>query len=299
MRRSRPARPRSRSTARPMQPPTTACALFARRSSRPTRTRPRARRRASARRRPGLDTIDFAIPGAGSADHRSGLGAAGDQRGGLHQRLLASGTSANTNALNAGINAVLLIELNETSEAGGLTINATGTTPERPRSESGTSADKITVNASNVTIAGNFIGTNPAGTAALPGSSGGFAIRQLYLGSNNVIGGGRRRDRETSCPAICREEIIVENGDNTRSSGNYIGTDVAGKAGVERGLFPTRRPHPGRSPVRRRDEHDRFPATSFRATTAGPCSSRVPGGGRLRPGQSHRNPARWGQVPLK
>ena len=116
--------------------------------------------------------------------------------------------------------------MNEASISGSLTINAAGTTIRGLVLNSGTLADKITVNASNVTIAGNFIGTNPAGTAASPGSSGGFAIRQL-LGNNNVIGGAAAADRNLLSGDL-QGEIIVENGDNTQIVGNYIGTDVTG-----------------------------------------------------------------------
>ena len=44
----------------------------------------------------------------------------------------------------------------------------------------------------NVTIAGNFLGTNPAGTAQ--GCVGAFGIRQT-AGDNNIFGGPAAADR--------------------------------------------------------------------------------------------------------
>jgi CSLREA domain-containing protein len=134
------------------------------------------------------------------------------------------GSSANTNALNAGINAVLLIELNQTS--GTLTINAGGAGTAIRGLVLNRGVDEIVVNANNVTIAGNFIGTNPAGTAAMPAASGGFAIRQTS-GSNNVIGGAAPADRNL-LSGDRQGEIIVENGNGTQILGNYIGTDITG-----------------------------------------------------------------------
>ena len=174
----------------------------------------------------GLDTIEFNIPGPGvqTIAPASALPA-------ITEAVFINGytqglSTPNTNALNAGINAVLLIEVSEASISGSLTINAAGTTIRGLVLNGGNSADKITVNASNVTVAGNFIGTNPAGTAAVPGSAGGFAIRQL-LGSNNVIGGAAAADRNLLSGDL-QGEVIVENGDNTQIVGNYIGTDVTG-----------------------------------------------------------------------
>jgi hypothetical protein len=79
------------------------------------------------------------------------------------------------------------------------------------------------VNASNVTIAGNFIGTNPAGTVVMPGAD--FAIRQ-ESGDNNVIGGPAAADRNLLSGD--QGEISIEGGDGTLIQGNYIGTDITG-----------------------------------------------------------------------
>jgi CSLREA domain-containing protein len=174
----------------------------------------------------GLDTIVFAISGAGVQTIAPVSALPLISEAVFINGYSQLGSSPNTNALSGGINAVLLIELNETGAVGGLVINAAGTTVRGLILNRGTGADKITVNASNVTIAGNFIGTNPAGTVVLPGSSGGFAIRQLQ-GSNNLIGGPAAADRNLLSGDL-QGPIIVENGDNTQIVGNYIGTDVTG-----------------------------------------------------------------------
>jgi len=174
----------------------------------------------------GLDTIVFAIPGAGVQTIAPASALPLISEAVFINGYSQPGSSANTNPLSGGINAVPLIELNETGAPGGLVINAAGTTLRGLVLNRGTGADKVTVNASNVTIAGNFIGTNAAGTAVSPGSSGGFAIRQL-LGNNNVIGGAAPADRNLLSGDL-QGAIIVENGDNTQIVGNYIGTDVTG-----------------------------------------------------------------------
>ena len=107
----------------------------------------------------GADTINFNIPGAGvqtitPATNLPAITTEAVTINGYSQ----PGTSANT--LAQGNDAVLLIELDETSMGGSLTINADGTTV-RGLIINGGNTDKILVAASNVTIAGNFIGVDP------------------------------------------------------------------------------------------------------------------------------------------
>lgn len=136
------------------------------------------------------------------------------------------GASANTNAFPAALNTVLRIELNSPA---GLAVNAGGTTIRGLVINRSNSAVTITAAGGNVTIAGNFIGTNPAGTIAMPGS-GGFAI-DVELGNNNVIGGPAPADRNLLSGD--RQGGVVVNpfggaNDGTRIQGNYIGPDVTG-----------------------------------------------------------------------
>jgi len=146
-----------------------------------------------------------------------------------------SGASPNTNALNAGINAVLLIELNG-DVAGGLTVNASGSVI-RGLNIHGLLGDQITVNASDVTIAGNFLGTNPAGTAATGGSGSGI---RLSSGDNGIFGGPAAADRnlvsgDTAGPTA----IFLVSGNGTTIQGNYVGTDVTGTLALNVSAFPS------------------------------------------------------------
>ena len=183
----------------------------------------------------GLDTIAFAIPGAGVKTITQAIGAAGDHRGGLHQWLHPAGASANTNALNAGINAVVLIEFPGASGdgIGGLIIQCR-TGPSSAASTSMGVGDQITINASNVTIAGNFLGTNPAGTARGCADCGGFGIRLESCcpvvpgaGDNIVIGGPAAADRNLISGNL-QGGIFLGFGNGALIQGNYIGTDITG-----------------------------------------------------------------------
>jgi titin len=79
-------------------------------------------------------------------------------------------------------------------------------------------------------IAGNMIGTNPAGTAAMGNGTGG--IRVSY--SNGIVIGGTTAADRNIISGNTGDGLIIENGDNeTRYVyGNYIGTDVNGTAGL-------------------------------------------------------------------
>ncbi len=145
------------------------------------------------------------------------------------------GASPNTNALNAGINAVVLIEFPGASGdgVGGLQINASGTVIRGLNFHG--SGDQITVGsagssiaANNVTIAGNFLGTNPAGTARGCASCGGFGIRQ-ELGDNNTFGGPAAADRNLLSGNV-QGGIFLQagSGNGNLIQGNYIGPDITG-----------------------------------------------------------------------
>ncbi len=174
---------------------------------------------------PGIvDRIEFNIPGAGvhTISPTSPLPTVTDPV--VIDGYTQPGASANTNALNAGINAVLLIELNggpDGGGVGGLRVNADGTVIRGLNIHG--SGDEITVNASNVIIAGNFIGTNPAGMA--DGSFGQFGIR-VETGDNNVFGGAAAADRNLISGGVQGGIFLTGNG--TLIQGNYIGTDVTG-----------------------------------------------------------------------
>ena len=172
----------------------------------------------------GLDTIAFAIPGAGVKTLTQNAALPAITEAVVIDGYTQSGSSVNTNPPNAGINAVLLITLDGNTAFGTLNIGAAGTTI-RGLVLNRSAADEITVHASNVTIAGNFIGTNPAGTAAMAAPGGGFGIRQVS-GDRNVIGGPVAADRNLISGR--QGGVAIENGDGTLIQGNTIGPDITG-----------------------------------------------------------------------
>jgi hypothetical protein len=139
---------------------------------------------------------------------------------------------ATPNTLAAGNNAQLLIELDGSKsgipagDVNGLVITgAAGTTVRglviNRFGQAGIYAD------SAVTIEGNFIGTNPAGTAAAHNSDG---VQIIGVDADSTIGG--------TTPAA-RNLISGNNGygiyllsKNTLVQGNYIGTNAAGTSAI-------------------------------------------------------------------
>lgn len=173
----------------------------------------------------GLDTIQFAIPGAGV--HRISPGALPTIIEPIFiDGFSQAGSSANTNPMNAGINAVILIEIYGAS-SGGLHLNASNSTIRGLSIHGG--GDAITINGSNVTITGNYIGTNPAGTAgdSLP-SVGVF----MLSGNNNVVGGPTAADRNL-ISGYRSGSVEINSCDGTLVQGNYIGTNAAGTLGLQ------------------------------------------------------------------
>ena len=100
------------------------------------------------------------------------------------------GSSAGTNAFPLAINAHPTIELTGIQNQLNVASTATGTVI-RGLITSGT-GDTIVVNASDVKIQGNFIGTNAAGTARA--SISGFGVRHI-VGNNLTLGGPTAADR--------------------------------------------------------------------------------------------------------
>lgn len=174
----------------------------------------------------GLDTIAFAIPGAGV--HTIVL------VGGLPTITEAvfingysqPGSSANTNVLNAGINAVITIFL-DTSSAGPLRVNAANSVIRGLAIRGG--GDGITIAASNVTIAGNFVGTSPAGNFGFGPSAAGVRVQS---GNNVVIGGALAADRNL-VSGYRGGSIEIEGGTGTLVQGNYIGPDITGTVSLQ------------------------------------------------------------------
>ena len=88
----------------------------------------------------------------------------------------------------------------------------------------------IQVSGSNNTVDGNYIGTNAAGTAALPNLGEG-----IYLdnnGSNNLIGGVTPAARNLVSGNNLNGIFVSGTGTGNQIQGNYIGTNAAGTAAI-------------------------------------------------------------------
>ncbi len=131
------------------------------------------------------------------------------------------GSSVNTLALNAGDNAVLLIEV--TGAPGNCLNVAAASSVVRGLVIHGCD-DGINVNANSVTIAGNFIGTNATGTAAAPSTTRGIRVAG---GNNTVIGGAAAADRNL-LSGSSPDQVSIQGGAGAIIQNNYIGTYAAG-----------------------------------------------------------------------
>ena len=144
------------------------------------------------------------------------------------------GSSANT--LAVGNDAVLLVELDGTNAgagAQGLSINA-GSSTVRGLVINRFQSHGITMSgAGNNLIAGNFIGTDAAGSADLGNGSIGIRSRS----SANVIGGASPAARNL-VSGNNESGIIIDTATTTGNivRGNYIGTNAAGTAGLGNSL---------------------------------------------------------------
>ena len=180
----------------------------------------------TANREAGLNTITFAIPGAGVHTISPASASADDHRPGDHRRLYPAGQP---NTL-ASPTSVLLIELdgsNAGTSVNGLTITA-GSSTVRGLVINRFGGDGISITgsgASNNAVLGNFIGTNAAGTAALGNTLDGISLNDASnnrIIGNVVSGNGINQDAAG---------INLESNDsNNIIAGNKIGTNAAGNA---------------------------------------------------------------------
>lgn len=172
------------------------------------------------------DTVNFNIPGAGvkTISVTSALPA-------LTKPMTINGYTqgvATANTLANGDNAVLLIQLDGTSagaNANGLTINTTtGTTLIEGLAIGKFLGKGISITNGSATITGNFIGTNPAGTAAAANTGGGIAVSG---GSGSTIGGTTPSARNL-ISGNGSHGVDIEGGTGTLIEGSFIGTDHTG-----------------------------------------------------------------------
>ncbi len=112
-----------------------------------------------------------------------------------------------------------------------------GTTAGARNVISGNSGDGVDIGQSGTTgnvIAGNFIGTNAAGTAAL--ANGGDGVRITNGAASNTIGGTASAARNIiSGNAIFGVDLIDNGTSNNLVAGNYVGTDVTGSVALGNG----------------------------------------------------------------
>jgi hypothetical protein len=180
---------------------------------------------------PGADTIDFNI--AGSGVHTimpvTVLPTITEQV--TIDGYTQPGSSPNTNPTTMGLNTSLTIELSgaQVGNVTGLTINAAAANcTVQGLVINSFQHDAMEVSSDGNAITGNFIGTNPAGTAALPNGSGGLG-GVIFVGasSNNIVGGTTPAARNLISGNI-GNGIELGTGTGNTVQGNLIGTDMAG-----------------------------------------------------------------------
>lgn len=98
---------------------------------------------------------------------------------------------------------------------------------------SGNNATGITVSSSGNIIAGNYIGTNAAGTAAVANSAMGV---ELAISTNNKVGGNTTATKNV-ISGNGAHGIFVNQGSGHIIFGNYIGTNATGTAAIANGAM--------------------------------------------------------------
>jgi hypothetical protein len=188
---------------------------------------------------PGFDTITFAIEGEGMHTIRVGpVGLPQVTDPVLIDGYTQPGSKANT--LRVGDDAVLTIELDGSLTAAGglgagLTINAAGCTVRGlviNRFGGVTSNPGIMLFEGGNTIEGNFIGTDPAGLAALGNSGDGIEVHS----SGNLIGGSTPAARNLISGNREDGILTLDAGNDNTIQGNYVGTDRRGARPLGNGL---------------------------------------------------------------
>ena len=178
----------------------------------------------------GHDVIAFNIPGDGvhTIQPLTALPAIVDQA--TVDGLTQPGASANTQPVGKPSDAVLLIQLDGINfpndpivngfdiQAGGAGSAIRGMVINNYAPYSG-----VNISANSVTVAGNYLGTNPAGTTARPN---GFGIG-VVDGTGNTIGGPAPADRNLISGAtrgglFSNPPLAIQ--------GNYIGVTADGKS---------------------------------------------------------------------
>ena len=187
----------------------------------------------------GADTIQFLIPGTGVHTISPLTALPAITEAVTIDGYTQAGATANTHAPTQGINAVLKIQLSgamapANSNFSGLTINADNCTV-RGLVISSFQHDAIDVSSNGNVITGNFIGTNAAGTAALPNGTNGIgAVIFTGASSDNLVGGTTFAVRNLISGNV--GFAISFGGSGNTIQGNLIGTDVTGMLALGNGV---------------------------------------------------------------
>jgi parallel beta-helix repeat protein len=177
---------------------------------------------------PTVDIISFAIPGAGphtisptsklpDIEHPVTIDG--------YTESTDESTPAKENTLAIGNNAVLKIELNGANaptNTSGLKITADNSTVKGLVISKWENGVFLGVDATGNTVRGNFLGTDPSGTADLDNNIG----VALTNAQNSTIGGTTAAARN-----IISDNgigISISGGTDNKVQGNYIGTNAAG-----------------------------------------------------------------------
>ncbi|HEV3443385.1 MAG TPA: DUF4214 domain-containing protein [Gemmataceae bacterium] len=187
------------------------------------------------------DKIAFNIPQPGGGPTVQTINVGGSGNGAfpaLTRPVLLDGYSeagASANTLPNSDNANILIELSGASagpNANGLTLGTGGGITVQGLAVNRFSANGILVKSSHNTVAGNFIGTNPAGTVAEPNGLDGVRIDSA---SNNTIG-GTTVDARNVVSGNSLDGIHIVGSANAPTSnlvqGNFVGVNAAGTGSV-------------------------------------------------------------------
>jgi hypothetical protein len=190
------------------------------------------------------DRIAFDIPGTGVHTIQPGAALPAITAPVVIDGYTQPGAAPNTNDPTLGDNAVPLVEL-DGSQAGpsasGLTLLASDSTI-RGLVINCFSNDGIVINgptAARDVIAGNFIGTDPSGTLALPNGVDPLTTSGIWVQSaaNNTIGGPAAADRNLiSGNRGCGVTVLINSSGNL-VAGNFIGTTAAGDTPLGNGQW--------------------------------------------------------------
>src|SRR5450755_4243649 len=182
---------------------------------------------------PGLDTINFNIPGTGvhTISLASDLPTVTDAV--LIDGYSQPGSSANTSA--NGDNAVLLVELHGEGPGANVAIGlhlTNGATTVRGLVINNCASIGIAIAVGGCTITGNFLGTDATGTIALSNSAG--VVVESNEGTTTI--GGLAPDARNVISGNGSTGVTNFASGNTVIQGNFIGTTATGTLALRNGL---------------------------------------------------------------